>query len=196
MIHLDESCSTFIYEGTIPKCKEDKALNKKVVLTLLLVGLTLMLIPLISCANAIEPVPGIPVVIRARGIALSIEEEELVPLPALLVLRSLLLKPIKVGNFSIAPLIIKDGVLVISETKYNITQGRGALVLEKHDIILMANGTGPSGENISLRLVGKWIKLPDETIFLIRMKGMVKFEDDGKLLLLMHAIAFPKPLPK
>jgi len=170
-------------------------LNRKVALIFLLVGLTLAFIPLIDYANAIEPVPGIPVIIRARGIALSVEEEELVLLRAHLVLRGLLLKPIKVGNFSIAPLAIKDGILVINETRYNITRGKGALVLEKHDIILMANGTGPSGENISLMLAGKWARLPDETIFLIRMKGIVKFEDDGKVLLLLQAIAFPRPMP-
>ena len=82
-------------------------------------------------------------------------EEEPVLMPAHLVLRGLLFPPKKVGNFTIAPLAIKDGVLVIDEIRYNITGGKGALVLEKHEIILVANGTGPSGERISLKLVGK-----------------------------------------
>ena len=170
--------------------------NKRIALTLLLIGLTVMLIPFISYAKAMED-PGIPVVIRARGIAIdNAEEGELVLMPVHLALRCLLFRPTKIGDFTIAPLAIRGGVLEIHETKYNITQGRGALVLERHEIMLGANGTGPSGERISLRLVGKWIKLPDETIFLMRMNGAVKFEDNGRVLLLLRAIAFRKLLPQ
>jgi len=175
--------------------------NKRVALTLLLVGLTLMFVPLIGSTKEIEEDPGIPVIIRGHGFAITrivlFEEDELILMPAHLVLRGLLFKPIKIGNFSIAPLAIRSGFLEINETRYNMTWGKGALVLEKHDIVLVANGTGPNGENISLRLVGKWFKLPDETIFLVRMTGVVKFEEDGKLLLTLRAIAYPRlPLPK
>jgi len=170
--------------------------NKKVTLTFLLVGLTLMSMSLLGHTNATDEVPAIPVVIKARGVAIAFMEEEPVLMPAHLVLRGLLFPPKKVGNFTIAPLAIKDGVLVIKEIKYNITGGRGALVLEKHRITLVANGTGPSGETFVLRLFGDWIKLPDETIFLMRMAGAIKFEDDSKLLLLLRAIASPRHMPK
>jgi len=169
--------------------------NKKIALTFLLIGLTLMLIPVINHANAMEEDLGIPVVIRARGVAIAhIGENETILIPTHLVLRGLLFKPMKIGNLSIAPLAIRDGILEIGLTKFNITRGKGALVLEKHDIIIGVNGTSPRGENISLRLFGKWIKLPDETILLMKMAGVVKFEDDGKLFLLLRAYAFPRQL--
>lgn len=171
-------------------------MKNKVALTFLLVGLTFLSMSLFGHTNATEEAPGLPVVIRAKGFALALIEEEIVPMPAHLVLRGLLFKPIKVGNFTIAPLAIKDGILVINEIRYNITGGKGALVLEKHDIILVANGTGPNGEKFVLRLFGNWVKLPDETIFLMKMRGAVKFEDDSKLLLLLRAIASPRQLIK
>jgi hypothetical protein len=155
-----------------------------------------MSLSLFGHTNAMEEVPAIPVIIKAKGVALALVEEEIVPMPAHVVLRGLLFKPIKVGPLSIAQLAIKDGILEINEIRYNITRGKGALVLEKHNIMLVANGTGPSGENIILRLSGNWVKLPDETIFLMRMRGVVKFEDDSKLLLLLRAVASPRPLLK
>jgi len=178
---------------------EGRALkNKKVALALLLIGLTIMSMSLIGYTEAGEEDPGIPVLIRAHGIAVApTEEEDLILMPVHLIIRGLLFRPIKVGNFSIAPLAIRDGVLDINKTRYNITRGKGALVLEKHDITLAANGTSPSGAKISLRLIGKWFRLPDGTVFLMTMKGTIKFEDDGKLLLLMRAIAFPRqPRPR
>jgi len=168
--------------------------NKKTTLAFLVVGLTLISMAFVGYASAAEELPGIPAVVRAHGVAIArVGENEPVLMPAHMALRGLLFKPTKIENLTVGRLAIKDGILVINETKYNITRGIGALVLERHDIILTANGTSPSGENFCMRLRGKWFKVPDGPILLMNMTGTLKFENDGKLLLFLRGSIFPKP---
>jgi len=171
--------------------------NKRVALTFLLIGLTLALLPFAIPANANEEDPGVPVVIKARGVAvIFIGENTTILVPTHLFLRGLLFKPVQVNNHTIASLAIIGGVLEIGLIKFNITRGKGMLVLDNHDIIIRANGTSPRGENISLNLLGKWIKAPDEAILLMKMTGRVKFEETGKILLLLKGVTFPRQLWK
>jgi hypothetical protein len=167
--------------------------NKKLTLAFLMVGLTLMSMTFVGCASAVEELPGIPTVTKAHGFAVArVGENETVRVPAHMALRGRLLKPIQVENRTVGHLVIRDGILVIGEAKYNITRGRGDLVLESHKIFLRANVTSSSGESGFMRVQGKWLRAPDGTVLLMNMTGSLKFETEGKMLFLRGAV-FPKP---
>ncbi len=168
-------------------------MKKKIISTLLVVGLMLGCMSLTGYVGATEEPLGILAISRTHGFAVArVGENESVRMPVHMVLRGVLFRPVKTENITIGRFAIKDGILAINETKYNITKGMGVLILERHDLMLTVNGTSPSGENFRMRLWGKWFNTPNGTILIRNMTGPLIFESESKLLFLGGAV-LPKP---
>lgn len=159
-------------------------------LVIALAGLALISASTVGYVKAEEgEVPKALLVIVARGIAVHIDTERI--LPARQILVCAVFEPIA-DNVTLIPLLVVKGVVRIGPLNYNITSGRGAIVVQRHVLMLFCNGTTPEGEDITYRLFGIFSRTP-EGLRLIRAVGMLKIGDSLQFVLFF--LGRPKMIP-
>ncbi len=61
------------------------------------------------------------------------------------------------GNNTVVPRMeVLGGNVVVNGTTFTITTGKGGVLRGRHLILLQAQGTGPNGEAVTLRLAGRY----------------------------------------
>ncbi len=88
-------------------------------------------------------------------------------------------------NTTIPKINVLGGQVVINDTKYAITSGNGGVLRGRHAILLQAQGTGPDGQAVTLKLAGRYFWMGGH-LFVLRMAGSLQ-TDNGKAVLLMRA---------
>ena len=133
------------------------------------------------------PPPKSLILVKAKGIALDANETLL---RAHLALVCGLYEPITKDGLTIIPIAIFKGFIKIGDVTYNITQGKGMIIQERHRIVLKGAGIGSNEENVLFFLSGKWIVV-DGVYVLWLLRGIITI-DDTKMLALFKG--YPTPL--
>jgi hypothetical protein len=120
-------------------------------------------------------------VLRAVGIAAENDSGVITKMPVNL---TLVLEPIK-ANRTIAIFQVASGAVDVKGTTYTITGGKGAVVFNRHVVLLQAQGTGPAGQQVTLKLEGRYFWMWGH-LYVIRILGSLQL-DNTKLLVLMRA---------
>lgn len=78
---------------------------------------------------------------------------------------------------------VVSGTLVANGVSYTFTGGNGGVLPIKHAVLLKAQGTGPDGQAVTLKLVGQYNWLRANTLTI----GAKLITNNGNYTLLMHA---------
>lgn len=107
------------------------------------------------------------IVISQAGFALSLEATEI--------------------NATVIKFDVVDGIVRINGTDYTMTEGNGAVIREKHVFLLQAQGTGPDGEAVTLKLAGRYFWMWGR-VHVARIFGSLQTENSKTNLLLRSMI--------
>ncbi len=88
-------------------------------------------------------------------------------------------------NATVPKFNIISGTVTIDGTTYSITSGNGGVLRGRHEILLQAQGTGPDGKSVTLKLAGRYFWIGGH-LFVVRMAGSLQ-TDAGKETLLLRA---------
>jgi hypothetical protein len=89
-------------------------------------------------------------------------------------------------NTTIPRFNIIAGSIMVNGVTYSVNSGNGGVVKIKHAILLQAQATGPDGQNVTLKLAGRYFWMGGH-LFVVRMVGSLQ-TDSGKYGLLMRAV--------
>ncbi len=120
-------------------------------------------------------------VLRAVGIAAENDSGVITKMPANF---TLVLEPIK-ANRTVIIFQVDSGSVNVKGTTYTITGGKGAVVFNKNVLLMQAQGTGPDGQPVTLKLEGRYFWMWGH-LYVIRILGSLQL-DNAKLLVLMRA---------
>jgi len=155
--------------------------SRTLILATLMVAGMLIAVPMISYAGDgkvnQEQVKGLAA-LRARGIAIEKSEEEKTRMPA----RIGLLIKLGIRNDSKIPLKVLRGRVKIGENIYNITGGRGALLLGRHLALMRCVGVDASGESVVFKFAVRYVRIA-EGLYLVRMAGVLEAEESRIFML-------------
>ncbi len=88
-------------------------------------------------------------------------------------------------NTTVPKFNVNGGAVTVDGTTYSITRGNGGVLRGRHAILLQAQGTGPDGKSVTLKLAGRYFWMGGH-LFVVRMTGSLQ-TDGGKETLLMRA---------
>jgi len=153
------------------------------------IALTLMIaLPYVGYAAPSEDVleQGKLVVLKARGVALERVDNQTVTMPANM---TLLLEPVK-RYWRITVFRVVNGTVEVDGTSYAIIGGRGFVVHDRHALALQAWGTGPEGQTVTLKLVGRYFWMWGH-VYVARLLGVLQIDDTRLFLILRAALLVP-----
>ncbi|MGE5574653.1 MAG: hypothetical protein ACM3UL_00820 [Ignavibacteria bacterium] len=88
-------------------------------------------------------------------------------------------------NTSVPKFNVVRGSVVVNGATYAISSGNGGVLRGKHLILLQAQGLGPDGQPITLRLAGRYFWMGGH-LFVVKI-GAHLFTDNGNSTLLLRA---------
>jgi hypothetical protein len=161
--------------------------KRKSVMIVTLVAIALVLVvSLPSVAYAAEDAKSTTRVLRARGLAFEQTEDDAVSMPANF---TLFLEPGKI-NYAVITFSIVGGEMEVDGKVYTVTEGDGFVAYHSRVMAMRFNGTGPEGENVTVKLRGRYFWMWGR-LHVARLAGT--FEgDDGTLGLLLRAAIRPE----
>ena len=121
--------------------------------------------------------------LNARGIALGKSDGRATIAPAGFALS---LEATEV-NDTIIKFNVVGGTVKINGTEYTITEGNGAVIRDKHGFILQATGTSADGQQVTLKLAGRYFWMWGR-LHVARLLGSLQTENAKTLLLLRSVI--------
>ncbi len=157
--------------------------NKALIIATVAIAIVLAIsLPYVYAAPAAETDPTqIMRNLYARGIAVQKIDDQNVKSPANF---TLTLTPTEATS-NVKKFDVVSGTVVVNGVTYTITGGNGAALPKKHVILLQATGTDPDGQEITLKLAGRYFWMGGH-LFVVRMAGKLQ-TDNGNYLLLMRA---------
>ncbi|MFQ6087245.1 MAG: hypothetical protein ACE5OV_04415, partial [Candidatus Bathyarchaeia archaeon] len=149
--------------------------SKTLILATIVVAAMLIATPMIGYAGngevSQEQVEGL-VALRARGIAIQKIGEEKTRMPA----RMGLLIKLGIRNESRIPLKVLKGRVRIGENIYNLTGGRGVVLLERHVALMRCVGVDAEGESVVFKFAVRYAHIAED-IYAIKIAGVLKAEE-------------------
>jgi hypothetical protein len=88
-------------------------------------------------------------------------------------------------NTTVPKFNVISGSIVVNGATYTITSGNGGVMRSKHLILLQAQGTGPNGQAVTLKLAGRYFWMGGH-MFVARI-GAHLLTNNGNSTLLMRA---------
>lgn len=157
--------------------------NKSLIAATVAIALVLIIsLPSVYAASAAEADPTqVMRNLNAKGIAVQKINDQNVKSSANFILT---LTPTE-ANQTVKKFDVISGKVVVNGVTYTITDGNGAALTKKHAILLQATGTGPNGQEVTLKLAGRYFWMGGH-LFVVRMAGKLQ-TDNGNFLLLMRA---------
>jgi hypothetical protein len=122
-------------------------------------------------------------ILRARGIAVEITGSQAVITNASFALS---LEATEINATTIKFDVI-SGTVEVNDKEYAITGGHGAVILDKHGFLLEAEGIGPDGQAVTLKLAGRYFWMWGR-IYVARIAGSLQVDSAKTSLLLRAAI--------
>ncbi|MCW4008702.1 MAG: hypothetical protein NWF09_08475 [Candidatus Bathyarchaeota archaeon] len=90
-------------------------------------------------------------------------------------------------NETIIKFNVVEGTVGINGTEFAITEGNGAVLRDKHVFLLQAEGTGPEGQPVTLKLAGRYFWMWGH-LYVARIAGSLQTDSSITLLILRAAI--------
>jgi hypothetical protein len=119
--------------------------------------------------------------LKAQGIAVEKVDNQTVKSQANFTLS---LQPTET-NATVKKFSVSGGTIEVDGTAYTITGGNGAVLTRRHAILLQAQGTGPDGQAVTLKLAGRYFWMGGH-LYVVRIVGKLQ-TDNGNFLLLLRA---------
>jgi hypothetical protein len=168
----------------------------KAILPVLLLSLVAASLAVTSVGRvrADDPAPQPPTVliIMARGVAVDVNASRMLPAGQIIV--SVVLNPVH-KNLTFIPLVVVGGVIKIGPTAFNITAGRGVIIVQRRALQLFCNGTTPNGDAFTYRLFGRFI-WTQQSFTLIRFVGMLHVNDNLRYIVFLLGTPKLRPLER
>jgi hypothetical protein len=121
--------------------------------------------------------------LNAKGVAVEKADGQLVTAPAGF---SLALEATEV-NETIIKFNVVSGSVKINGTEYQITEGHGAVLRDRHVFLLEAQGTSPDGQLATLKLAGRYFWMWGR-LYVARVLGSLQAESVRTVLVLRSVI--------
>ncbi len=121
-------------------------------------------------------------ILRAKGLALDKANNQVVITSASFALS---LEATEV-NETIIKFNVVGGTVRINGTEYMTTGGNGAVVRDKHGLLLQAEGTSAEGQSVTLKLAGRYFWMW-RRLYLARIVGSLQ-TDSAKISLVLYAV--------
>ena len=159
--------------------------NKSKILIVALVVAALLVVVLPAAVYALPTsdsnLVGASRTLVAKGVDRQVVDGQIVTVPA-----NFTLTLERSGtNTTVPKFNVIGGSVVVNGVTYTITSGNGGVIRSKHLILLQAQGTGPNGQVVTLRLAGRYFWMGGH-IFVARI-GARLLTDNGNSTLLMRA---------
>lgn len=171
-------------EVTMEVKNEMFTLNKKqkmfITATMALALVLVVSLPYAYAATEETPVDRTRI-LGARGLAVEITDGQVVISNASF---ALTLEATEINATTITFDVI-SGTVEVNGVEYTITGGHGAVIRDKHVFLLEAEGTGPDGEAVTLKLAGRYFWMWGR-VYVARVAGSLQV-DSTKILLLLRA---------
>ena len=149
--------------------------GRPVILATIVVAWMSIAVPMISYAGDgevdQERVKGL-VALRARGIAVEKIGEEKTRMPA----RIGLLIKLGIRNEGRIPLRVLKGRVKIGENIYNITGGRGVVLLGRHVALMRCVGVDAKGESVVFKFAVRYMRIAED-IYALKIARVLKAEE-------------------
>ena len=162
--------------------------NKKILITsaigFLLVSILCVPLAYASTDNELPEAKSSKVrTLIAKGVARAkpVSESEFVPADFSLDLEATEINP-GIINFNVI-----GGTVEIEEVEYTIIEGEGVVILYKRGFLLKAHGLAPNGEEVTLKLAGRYFWMWGR-LYVARLFGALEAESTTNLLFLRSAI--------
>ena len=91
------------------------------------------------------------------------------------------------GNTLVPKFNVIGGTVIVNGASYTITSGNGGVLRNRHLILLQAQGTGPDGQAITIRLAGRYFWMGGH-IFVARIGARLLTANGNSTLLLRASI--------
>ena len=91
------------------------------------------------------------------------------------------------GNATVPKFTVTSGTVIVNGATYTIASGNGGVLRSRHLILLQAQGTGPDGQAVTLRLAGRYFWMGGH-LFVARIGARLITESGNSTLLLRAAI--------
>ena len=171
-------------EVTMEVKNEMFTLNKKrkmfITATMALALVLVVSLPYAYAATEETPVNRTRI-LGARGLAVEITDGQVVISNASF---ALTLEATEINATAITFDVI-SGTVEVNGVEYTITGGHGAVIRDKHVFLLEAEGIGPDGEAVTLKLVGRYFWMWGR-VYVARIAGSLQV-DSAKISLLLRA---------
>lgn len=130
--------------------------NKSKIIIVILAVAVLLVVAVPAVVNALSAsdsgIVGASRTFVAKGVDMQVVNGQNVTVPAnftLTLTRS-------GGNSTLPKFNVAGGTVIVNGVAYNINSGNGGVVRSRHLILLQAQGTGPNGQAVTLRLAGRY----------------------------------------
>ena len=90
-------------------------------------------------------------------------------------------------NTTVPRFNVTGGTVIVNGATYTITSGNGAVLHGRHLILLQAQGTGPDGQAVTLRLAGRYLWMGGH-LYVARIGARLLTANSNSTLLLRAAI--------
>lgn len=90
-------------------------------------------------------------------------------------------------NTTVPRFNVTGGTVIVNGATYTITSGNGAVLHGRHLILLQAQGTGPDGQAVTLRLAGRYFWMGGH-LYVARIGARLLTANSNSTLLLRAAI--------
>jgi hypothetical protein len=155
--------------------------NKVLIAATVVVALTFILaLPYVYALTPNDPTLGMKT-LKAQGIAAEKVDNQTVKSEANFTLS---LQPTET-NSTLKKFSVFGGTVEVKGAVYTITGGNGAVLTRRRVILLQAQGTGPDGQAVTLKLAGRYFWMGGR-LYVARIVGKLQ-TDNGNFLLLLRA---------
>jgi hypothetical protein len=159
--------------------------NKSKIIIVVLAVTALLVVAVPAAVNALpasdSSIVGASRTIVAKGVDTQVVDDQNVTVPAnftLTLTRS-------GGNSTVPKFNVTGGTVIVNGVAYTITSGNGGVLRSRHLILPQAQGTGPDGQAVTLKLAGRYFSM-GEHLFVARI-GARLLTDTGTSTLLLRA---------
>jgi hypothetical protein len=161
--------------------------NKSKIIIVVLAVAALLVVTVPAAVNALPAsdsnIVGASRTLVAKGVDTQVVDGQNVTVPAnftLTLTRS-------GGNSTVPKFNVTGGTVIVNGVTYTITSGNGGVLRGRHLVLLQAQGTGPDGQTVTLRLAGRYFWMGGH-LFVARIGARLITESGNSTLLMRAAI--------
>ncbi len=82
---------------------------------------------------------------------------------------------------------VTGGTVMVNGVSYIVTNGKGGVLIEKHSVLLQAQGTSPDGQTLTFKLAGRYFWVGANS-YVVRISAKLQTDDENYTLLMRATI--------